>query len=385
MHSSTPISQSLLTNHNSRRDSNMELLRIVAMLLVMIVHADFRALNIPQAADFCDDTFRTVMRLAVGSLSVICVNTFVCLSGWFGIRFRRDRILEFLFQICFFSMLGIIISIIMGEGTLTRRATSLLLLENEDYWFVKGYLLMYIFAPVMNSFVEHSTKRQFGIFLILFYVFQSVYGFVGGAEWFRLGYSGISFMGLYMLARYIRLYPNRLTTFNKSWDIFVYLLLAVLNTLICAVVLSLGLNQKIITHMYGYVSPFVIMASVYFLLFFSKLKISYNKVINYVAASCFAIYLVHSNAWLAHYYDHTIQYLFASYRGIAFFIRATLFIAIVFACSILIDKLRILLWKMILFLFQRLKPNQGKQFAGGIKTEMDTPKIEQQANHKEEY
>ena len=29
------------------RDSNMELLRIVAMLLVMVVHANFRALPVP--------------------------------------------------------------------------------------------------------------------------------------------------------------------------------------------------------------------------------------------------------------------------------------------------------------------------------------------------
>lgn len=347
MHSSTAAPQSLLKDHSSRRDSNMELLRIVAMILVMVVHADFRALKIPQAVEFYDDTFRTVMRLAVGSLSVICVNTFVLLSGWFGIRFRRDRLLELLFQVFFFSMLGIIISILMGDGTLTRRVSSLLLLGNGDYWFVKCYLLMYIFTPVMNSFVEHCTKSQFQIFLILFYVFQSVYGFVGGAEWFRLGYSGISFMGLYLLARYIRLYPNRLTAFNKSWDIFIYLVIAVLNTLICVVALSLGLNQKIVTHMYSYVSPFVIMASVYFLLFFSKVNISYNKVINFIAASCFAIYLVHSNAWLAHHYDHAIQSFFAGYRGMAFFIRAILFIALVFVCSILIDKLRILLWKII--------------------------------------
>ena len=384
MHSSTPISQSLLTNHNSRRDSNMELLRIVAMLLVMVIHADFRALHIPQAADFCDDTFRTVMRLSIGSLSIICVNTFVLLSGWFGIRFRKDRILEFLFQVCFFSILGIIISIIMGEGSLARRATSLLLLGNGDYWFVKCYLLMYIFTPVMNSFVEHSTQSQFRTFLILFYIIQSLYSFVGGAEWFGLGYSGISFMGLYLLARYIRLYPNRLTTFNKRWDIFAYLLLAALNTFICIVVLSLGLNQKIITHSYSYVSPIVILASVYFLLFFSKIKISYNKVINYIAASCFAIYLVHSNVWIAHYYDHTIQHLFASFRGGAFFMRVTLFIALVFVFSILIDKLRILLWKTILFFSQRLKNRMENQITSNIKTEPNTPRTEQQGNHEEE-
>ncbi len=34
-----------------RRDSNMELLRILAMLIIMIVHADFRALNVPSSSD----------------------------------------------------------------------------------------------------------------------------------------------------------------------------------------------------------------------------------------------------------------------------------------------------------------------------------------------
>lgn len=34
------------------RDSNMELLRIVAMLLVLVTHADFRALSTPGIDDY---------------------------------------------------------------------------------------------------------------------------------------------------------------------------------------------------------------------------------------------------------------------------------------------------------------------------------------------
>lgn len=356
MHNLTDTSQSL-TIAQSRRDSNMELLRIVAMLLVMIVHADFRALQIPSVADFCDDTYRTVMRLFIESLSIICVNTFVLLSGWFGIRFRFERMLEFLFQVCFFSILGIGIAILIipDEVLSPRGISSFLLLGEKDYWFVKCYLLMYLFAPVMNSFVEQCTERQFRIFLICFYAFQTIYGFVGGAEWFKLGYSGLSFMGLYLLARYIRLYPNRFTTFNKTWDMFTYFVFVILMTLLGIAVLAAGQNPKIIYRMYAYSSPLVIVPSAYFLLFFSKIKLSYNKVINWVAASCFSIYLIHSNVWLARYYDGVIQHLFASYRHAGFFSRAILFIALVFLGSILIDKIRILLWRLIEPLFQRTK------------------------------
>lgn len=331
----------------SRRDSNMELFRIVAMLLVMVVHADFRALQVPTASDFYDDTYRTVMRLLVESLSIICVNTFVLLSGWFGIRCRINRILEFIFQVCFFSLLGIGVALFMvpEEVSPLRGVASFFLIGDGDYWFVKCYLLMYIFVPVMNSFVEHCTERQFRTFLIVFYAFQSLYGFIGGADWFKFGYSGLSFMGLYLLARYIRLYPNRLTSFNKRWDMIVYFMFVVVMTLLGIAVLATGQNPKIIGRIYAYTSPLVIIPSIYFLLFFTKIKLSYNKVINWVAASCFAIYLVHSNCWLARYYNQAISYFFTTFKGVAFIIRAMLFISLVFVGSILIDKLRILFWK----------------------------------------
>ena len=172
----------MTTNHptqitattSSHRESNMELLRIVTMLLVMIVHADFRALGCPSISDFDNDTFRTIMRFVVESLSIICVNTFVLLSGWFGIRFRFERLFEFLFQIFFFLLIGLGIAILTvpEQAISIRGAANLFLLGEWDYWFVKCYLMMYIFAPLMNSFVEHSTEKQFRIFLILFYTFQ---------------------------------------------------------------------------------------------------------------------------------------------------------------------------------------------------------------------
>ena len=355
MHNLIDLSQSP-TTAQSRRDSNMELLRIVAMLLVMIVHADIRALKVPLVAEFYDDTFRTVMRLVIGSMSIICVNTFVLLSGWFGIRSRFNKMLEFIFQVCFFSILGIGVAIFMvpEEVLSLRGVASFFLFGDRDYWFVKCYLLMYLFAPVMNAFVERSTERQLRVFLIAFYVFQSVYGFIGGAQWFNFGYSGLSFMGLYLLARYIRLYPNRWTSFKKEYDILVYFVFVAVMTLLGVAVLAAGQNPKIIYRIYAYTSPLVIVPSVYFLLFFSKIKLSYSKAINWVAASCFAIYLVHSNVWLAPYYDSTIRQLFVSFKGAAFFVRVTLFIVLVFAGSILIDKLRILLWKLWCSLFNRM-------------------------------
>ena len=59
------------------RDSNMELLRIVAMLLVMIVHADFMALGAPTMEDMSEAPMDTFMRYLIGGMSSVCVNVFV--------------------------------------------------------------------------------------------------------------------------------------------------------------------------------------------------------------------------------------------------------------------------------------------------------------------
>ena len=343
------------------RESNMELLRIVAMLLVMIIHSDFRALGVPSLSDFVVEPSSTIMRFLIASFSIICVDTFVLLSGWFGIRFRMDRLIELIFQVLFFLILGFCIAIftVPAEALSLRGVTNFLLLDDKDYWFVKCYLLMYFFAPIMNAFVENSTEHQLRIFLICFYVFQTIYGFISGAEWFRLGYSGISFIGLYMLARYVRLYPNKLTTLNKGWDIIIYLVIVAVMTLLAVAMSSVGTHStligkvgvyypKLINRVYAYSSPLVIISALYFLLFFSKVKLNFNRIVNCIAVSSLAVYLVHSNSWLANtYYDSYIRYCFTSFSGCEFFIRVILFIVSVFVFSILIDKLRIILYKAI--------------------------------------
>jgi len=90
------------------------------------------------------------------------------------------------------------------------------------YWFAKAYIILYIFAPVLNAFAENCDKRQLEIFLVSFYIVQTLLGFILNTGGFFSGYSAWSFMGLYLLARYMRIYPNKFTQFNKSTDIILY-------------------------------------------------------------------------------------------------------------------------------------------------------------------
>ena len=114
----------------SVRDSNMELLRIIAMILVMIVHANFRALPIPSVEDCNIECGSSFLRFFTESFSIICVNLFILLSGWYGIKFKINRLIEFIFQVLFFSIVCCLIYYIINpfEGNITSIISNILLL-----------------------------------------------------------------------------------------------------------------------------------------------------------------------------------------------------------------------------------------------------------------
>lgn len=183
------------------RQSNVELLRIITMILVMIVHANFRALSAPTVADAATAPSSTFLRFLTESFSIICVNVFVLISGWFGIKFNWKKLTEFLFQVLFYGfIIYVIISIINPERLKALKVV--FMTGPKNYWFVKCYLFLYIISPILNAFVEKASKNEFKTLLILFFTMQTIYGWAtDGATWYNKGYSGISFAGLYLLAR----------------------------------------------------------------------------------------------------------------------------------------------------------------------------------------
>ena len=187
------------------RDSNMELLRILAMLGILVLHTDFFALGVPTKEDCVNAPFLSAWRLFVESFTIISVNLFVLLSGWYGIRPKKKRFVEFLFQILFFNLFFFaVFSLFIPEKTLTRDGIESIFMLDKRFWFVKAYLLLYMISPILNSYTEKAPLQQFRLILLGFFIFQTIYGWLfPSISWFNFGYSSISFIGLYLLASYL--------------------------------------------------------------------------------------------------------------------------------------------------------------------------------------
>lgn len=327
------------------RKSNIELLRIVAMLLVLTVHAGFYSLGVPTPAEASAAPLSVITRLFFQSFSVIAVLVFVLISGWFGIRPKVKSVVNFLFQCLFYSLIIFGVMLCLGRAHLNWKSIQNVLLFVNSFWFIKAYLCLMIFAPALNAFVEAATEKQFRIVLVAFFVFQSIYGWLTtGAAWFERGYSVISFFGLYLLARYVRLYPCRPFTLPRKYDMLIYWAIVLLTTAVAFVMLRLGCSESTIDVLYRLTSPIIIAEALYLLLYFSKLDFQ-NKFVNWVAGSCFAVFLIQQNPYFGRpVYAHTVKHIYTTFSGPTVVVFTAAFILIIFVMAILADQVRKWLW-----------------------------------------
>ena len=327
------------------RDSKIELLRIISMVLVLVFHASYTSLEPPTKVDISESLDSAFIRVLSESFSVVCVNAFVLISGWYGIKVQWSRFAELLFQVIFISISIYVVLRVLGLTQMinTTEWIELLLIKHRGYWFVKAYIILYLFAPVLNAFVENVSRKQFKTFLIFFFFIQLIYGFYHYGGWYAGGYSPLSFMGLYLLARYMRLYPSKFTQFSKYTDISLYLIISVFTA-----VSSLSLTYMFDrggTVLFLYSSPLVILSSVFFFLFFTKLSF-HSRIVNWVAASCFAVYLVHNSPYIFQpYYIDVIKHWFDTESRFLFIQYTSGLIFAYFVFSVLFDKVRIIVWQ----------------------------------------
>ena len=343
------LRESSLSTNQSRRQSNIEALRIIAMFLVLIVHANFSTFKMPTSYSTQDSPLLSFLQIWTEALSLVCVNVFILISGYFKISLCLKKICAFTFQIVFY-LLGINF-VLTFFGGLQFSIRNFIPYIPHGWWFVYEYIILMFFSPILNIFVKSVSQKQLGIFIIIFYSVEFLFGWLTKqVPMFCGGYSAVSFIGLYLTGRYINLYPTRFSSINKKYYIIIYMLCTLLSTCILFIVLhrqcSDNFTKKVLDYFISYVSPQTILGSICLLLFFTRIKF-YSKIINWIAMSSFAVYLIHANQLVFPYFTNAVKYLNNKYGEISFLLTTVLFLIVIFISSTIIDKIRIFLWNKL--------------------------------------
>lgn len=168
-----------------QRQSNMELLRIIAMFLILVVHSDYFSLGAPTREDIIVSPIASMTRIGIESVSLICVNLFIFISGWFGITLKRHKIADLLFQIAYFFFGLYFIALISGYANFDLHSVKQLILPRGINWFIPAYLLLCVLAPVLNDFIENSDRKRFLAILVGFFAIQTWFGWLANSGTFR--------------------------------------------------------------------------------------------------------------------------------------------------------------------------------------------------------
>lgn len=338
------------------RYSNFELLRIVAMILVLIVHI-LICLPRPTTAFVIAEPFKAISFYFTDAISIICVNVFILISGWFGINLRLQRLSILLFQVFFFAIViwGVLVFIEPSKYMNLQSLTTVLMLNGSDYWFIKAYLGLYFLSPILNVFVEKVDQKYYRDILILLYIFQTIYGWfsIDGAAWIAGGYSAFSFICLYLLGRYLKKYGDtinvgryfRICSLSKGNLLLLFSSIVFLLTFLAYTVTYLGIPIE--GRLFTYTNPLVILESIVLVLLFSKIKFK-SSIINRIAFSCLAIYLLHGNELILRpYYGKWIAQWYSCETTTSFVMRTSFLIFVVFIMAISLDQIRLVLSKII--------------------------------------
>ena len=185
------------------RNSNIELLRIVSMIMVLALHSNYMALGVPDGGN---NWLSDGLRMFFNFFSIVAVDVFILMSGWFGIKCSRLGFCKFVFQCAFF-----LVGAYLVGTCLSGTAPSIKELVNAFFikqWFVQAYMLLYILSPVLNHFADYAERKVQFIVLLAFFVFELTYDVCFDTINVNIshGYYVISFVGLYLLARYVRIF-----------------------------------------------------------------------------------------------------------------------------------------------------------------------------------
>ena len=198
-------------NLRKTRNANMNLLRIVSMLLIVFLHSIDHS-GVLENAENCGTAMYFYVRFTY-MLCQVCVNIYVMLSGYFLVnsKFRLKKLVTLWMEAAFYSVVIRLIFMLTGARpfSVISLVSCFVPILTGRYWFITIYVGMYMFFPFLNVLVRAMDRKQhalmniclFGLFSLWSSLHPGIAGMNSGGGW------GLAwFAVLYLAAAWLWLY-----------------------------------------------------------------------------------------------------------------------------------------------------------------------------------
>lgn len=271
-------SKSLYLNRNS----SIELLRIICVLSILAMHI-YGNLAYNELSEF---NKLLVYPINIGNFAV---STFILISGYYGIKFKGFRFIQLMLLTTIYS---IIVYFFINDFSLDFGIIeACLIIPLYKNWFIICYLFLMLSASYIDILLNNIGKRQFQHFLVIYFIGFSFLPTMFNTPYYTILYGGgkclIYVVYVYIIGRYIRFYGDKCISKKKS--LVTFLLSSLISCLLNIIVGSLFDKKCMIYSMDC--SPFILISSISIFFFFKSMNFN-SKLINYLASSVLAVYLL---------------------------------------------------------------------------------------------
>lgn len=350
-----------------KRNANMDLLRIVSMMMVTMLHALTKSDLLPFMGS--EVSANGWIAWVLEALSVSAVNIYMLISGYFLISstFKIRRLVEIVLQTFVYSAGAFVLFLCLGkfpqEGmNIYNLLNYFLPIHMETYWFISAYVIIYLLLPLITSGVHAMTEKQFQVVILGLLVFESVVKSILPVRLTmdKCGYSFLWYLVLFLVGAQIRLYGFKtLKTAKRGWFVFIastFLILAEI-FIMSQIQVRTGRLKEMTTVSLEYNHIFVFLAALGIFAAFLHTKPlgeKFGRLVCLLSPYCLGVYLLQENLMM--------RYLWQDWFGLrevmeksvpVFLLRVFGAVAAMFVLGICVDAVRTILFRCVTNLVDR--------------------------------
>lgn len=296
---------------NMNRNSNIEILRVISALAVIILHLNGTS-NV--VLESINDVNLKIMVL-LECLAIPAVNIFILISGSLMINKYKITLwkpLLLLFQVSFIKVVFYFIHCYILD-TKTLSITGLLYSILPNNYFVVFYVVVYILSIYINNTLNKQSYKVNREMIVVLLLLLSVYPFavdlfndflfyIKGTTIGNLstisrmgslgGYSIVHFLLMYILGCYISINKDNIKRIGVAIPLIIYLICS----LLIYITTFWSLDTKAVFQpgiMLSYNNPIIVIQSLAAVVFFYNKKPFQSVLINKISSASFMCYLVH--------------------------------------------------------------------------------------------
>lgn len=272
------------------RESNLELLRIFAMVIIVFHHfAVYGNFNF----DTTNVSINLLWHVFILMGGKIGVNIFVLISGYFLVKEKEIKldfkhILKFILQVFFYSVILYILYTVITKEPFTFKKEVFFPIIFKKWWFVTYYFILYLLHPFINKVLVTITKKEYKTLLLILVTTFSIIPTIINRD-FPVD-NIVWFITLYCIAGYIKLYglPEKI-----KWHHYLIAVLGLIIINFLIVTFDINVYEAFKQHKLN-----TLLISISIFMLFKQIKIKNNKLINQIASATFGVYLIHDNSFI---------------------------------------------------------------------------------------